>query len=359
MFCPQCGTKNPDGAAFCGGCGAQLPNRTAQAAPAADAAPQQPSPAAPQAAPSQPASGTDPAAQAAVPTSGFAPLVQKNKKKVVVGGVAAVVVVLGLFMALAGSAGDKSTDTGTTETTATETTKVKVAEAKKVAISEAINKKSVWFGNNDGITGSSSNMGTAYIFDGNGSVMVMPTGTLTAAELKGKSTDQIIKLVKKANKAWFESMKEEQVKYNEEQISNTKERISDAKNGKSNEDVEKLNENIETYRSNIEKIESLEYKLPESSSYSFHIVTDVDGKATSSETLQYTCEYWSITSEGEWEITQKAAQLEFTENSRNGITTFSDMSFRRFGNISTKLEDGANEQYVLDDPDADGVIVDA
>lgn len=359
MFCPQCGAKNPDGAAFCGGCGAKLPNRTAQAAPAADVAPQQSASAAPQTAPAQPAGGAAPASQTAVPTSGFAPLVQKNKKKVVVGGVAAVVVVLGLFMALAGSAGDKSTDTGTatTETTATETTKVKVTEAKKVGTSEAINKKSVWFSGD--VASSSSNMGTACIFDGNGNVKVLSTGTLTAAELKGKSTDQIIKLVKKANKTWFESMKEEQIKNNKNSISNAKERISDAKNGKSNADVDKLNESIETYRSNIEKIKSLKYKLPEGSSYSFHIVTDVDGKATSSETIQLTTEYWSITSEGEWEITQKAAQLEFTENSSNGITTFSDMSFRRFGSISTKLQDGVNEQYVLDDPDADGVIVDA
>lgn len=41
MFCPQCGTKNPDGAAFCGNCGNSLAQRAAaqptpyQAAPAA------------------------------------------------------------------------------------------------------------------------------------------------------------------------------------------------------------------------------------------------------------------------------------------------------------------------------------
>jgi uncharacterized membrane protein YvbJ len=35
MFCPQCGEKNPDGAKFCGSCGATL---TAAAAPAAKAA---------------------------------------------------------------------------------------------------------------------------------------------------------------------------------------------------------------------------------------------------------------------------------------------------------------------------------
>lgn len=53
MFCPNCGKENPDGVAFCGGCGMTL---AAAAAPAAEAAP------APEAAPAAPAPEAAPAA---------------------------------------------------------------------------------------------------------------------------------------------------------------------------------------------------------------------------------------------------------------------------------------------------------
>ena len=40
MFCPKCGTSNPDGATFCGGCGESL-SQPAQSQPIQQPAPQQ------------------------------------------------------------------------------------------------------------------------------------------------------------------------------------------------------------------------------------------------------------------------------------------------------------------------------
>ena len=85
MFCPYCGTKLPDGAAFCGSCGRPLTQQpaaepkpaAADVPPAATAAPTTPAPAptaptpAPAAAPTTPAPAPAPAPQAtAQPGSG-------------------------------------------------------------------------------------------------------------------------------------------------------------------------------------------------------------------------------------------------------------------------------------------------
>ena len=68
MFCPSCGKENPNGAAFCGGCGFKFENAIPQAAPVAPAPAAAPAPvaAAPVAAPAQPAaqSAQQPAAAA-------------------------------------------------------------------------------------------------------------------------------------------------------------------------------------------------------------------------------------------------------------------------------------------------------
>lgn len=42
MFCPKCGVGNPEGAKFCAGCGAQLPQRPAGGAPLSSAAANKP-----------------------------------------------------------------------------------------------------------------------------------------------------------------------------------------------------------------------------------------------------------------------------------------------------------------------------
>lgn len=70
MFCPNCGKENPDGVAFCGGCGMAFGAPAAQPAPAPEAAPVAPAPeAAPAApvaaAPEAPAPEAAPAAQPA------------------------------------------------------------------------------------------------------------------------------------------------------------------------------------------------------------------------------------------------------------------------------------------------------
>lgn len=82
MFCPNCGKENPDGVAFCGGCGMSLAAAATEAAPVAEAAPAEPAPeaapvapaaeaatAAPDAAPVAPAAPEAPAAQPKEPSS--------------------------------------------------------------------------------------------------------------------------------------------------------------------------------------------------------------------------------------------------------------------------------------------------
>ena len=85
MFCPNCGKENPDGVAFCGGCGmafgapAAAPAAEAAPAPAAEAAPAPEAPAAeaaPAAAPVEPAPAAAPAPEAA--PSAAAPVVEPN-----------------------------------------------------------------------------------------------------------------------------------------------------------------------------------------------------------------------------------------------------------------------------------------
>ena len=76
MFCPNCGKENPDGVAFCGGCGMSLAAAAteaapvAEAAPAAEAAPVEP---APEAAPEAPAAEAATAAPDAAPVAPAAP----------------------------------------------------------------------------------------------------------------------------------------------------------------------------------------------------------------------------------------------------------------------------------------------
>ena len=79
MFCPNCGKENPDGVAFCGGCGMAF---GAPAAPAAEAAPApEAAPAAPvAAAPEAPAAEAAPAPEAA-PAAQPAPQAQPKEPK--------------------------------------------------------------------------------------------------------------------------------------------------------------------------------------------------------------------------------------------------------------------------------------
>lgn len=71
MFCPNCGKENPDGVAFCGGCGMSLSEAAAASAAAAEPAPAAEAPAepapAPEAAPAPDAAPVAPAAPAAEP----------------------------------------------------------------------------------------------------------------------------------------------------------------------------------------------------------------------------------------------------------------------------------------------------
>ena len=69
MFCPNCGKENPDGVAFCGGCGMSLSEAAAASAAAAEPAPAAEAPAAPVApeAPAPDAAPVAPAAPAAEP----------------------------------------------------------------------------------------------------------------------------------------------------------------------------------------------------------------------------------------------------------------------------------------------------
>lgn len=67
MFCPNCGKENPDGVAFCGGCGMSLAAAATEAAPVAEAAPA--AEAAPEAAPEAPAAEAATAAPDAAPVA--------------------------------------------------------------------------------------------------------------------------------------------------------------------------------------------------------------------------------------------------------------------------------------------------
>ena len=68
MFCPNCGKENPDGVAFCGGCGMSFGAPAAQAQPAPQPAPVAPQPA-PQPAPVAAPVAAAPVAPAAAPVA--------------------------------------------------------------------------------------------------------------------------------------------------------------------------------------------------------------------------------------------------------------------------------------------------
>ena len=85
MFCPKCGTQNPDGAAFCAGCGNKLEDRT----PAPDAAPAQTAIAS-----SEPASVS--AVSVASKFTGGSTAVKRGNKKLIIAGVVALLVVIGV-----------------------------------------------------------------------------------------------------------------------------------------------------------------------------------------------------------------------------------------------------------------------
>lgn len=73
MFCPNCGKENPDGVAFCGGCGMTLAAAAAPTAPAPEAAPAAPVESAPDTAPAAPVPEAAPAAEAAPEAAPAAP----------------------------------------------------------------------------------------------------------------------------------------------------------------------------------------------------------------------------------------------------------------------------------------------
>ncbi len=309
---------------------------------------------------------------------------QKHKMKLAIGGgVLAVLVVVALVLPTGTSTlSSASTSTSSTAATAnssasadsdsdsTEAETVQIAKATKVALSKALSKKSVWFwtSTSRSISDSSSGLGSALVFDGKGNVTEYYTTGLTAASLKGKSTDEIIKLVKKADKDWFKKKQQEQIDTYTEKIQNNKKTVADIQNGAMNGNEDTYTEWINKEQEIIKQVKALKYKAPTTNPFSLHIVTGADGKSTDTETIQLTAFSSNRGIHVEWEddedpavsfnSTEEARQIELSESSANNVSTFSGMSFRKFGSLTKLLDEGTNEQYVLDKPNAKGVTVD-
>ncbi len=308
---------------------------------------------------------------------------QKHKMKLAIGGgVLAVLVVVALVLptgtsTLSSASTSTSSTTATTNSSAsadsdsdsTEAETVQVTKATKVALSKALSKKSVWF-KGTSVRSSSSQLGVAYVFDGKGNATEYYTTGLTAASLKGKSTDEIIKLVKKADKDWFKKEQQEQIDTYTSSIQSTKKKIADIQNGTSSSDYEdNYTKELDKCQEAVRQIKALKYEAPSANPFSLHIITAADGKSTGTETIQYTSfsnrgirvKGTNASSEAvtvEYVATEGGYQLEFTEDSMDNVSTFSGMSFRKFGNLTKLLDEGTNEQYVLDKPNAKGVTVD-
>ena len=196
------------------------------------------------------------------------------------------------------------------------------------------------------------------------------TTGLTAASLKGKSTDEIIKLVKKADKDWFKKEQQEKVDYYTGKITSTKKSIAAIQNGTSSGDESRYTEDLNKYQEAIKQVKALKYEAPSANPFSLHIVTGADGKSTNTETIQLTAfeeRYITVRTNdssqangvsAEYVCSEEARQIEFTESSTSGMSSFSGMSFRQFGSLTKCLDAGVNEQYVLDKSTAKGVIVD-
>ncbi len=296
------------------------------------------------------------------------------------GGVLAVLVVVALVLPT-GTSTLSSASTSTSSTAATanssasadsdsdssEAETVQITKATKVALSKALGKKSVWF-KGASVRSSSSQLGVAYVFDGKGNATEYYTTGLTAASLKGKSTDEIIKLLKKADKDWFKQEQQEQIDYYTEKIQKNKKNIADIQNGAMNGNEDTYTEWINKEQEIIKQIKALKYKAPTTNPFSLHIVTGADGKSTDTETIQLTAFGSNRGIHVEWEddedpavsfdSTEEARQIELSESSANSAYTFSGMTFREFGNLTKLLDEGTNEQYVLDKPNAKGVTVD-
>ncbi len=403
MFCPQCGSKLPDGAAFCGECGASVKARVDAAAGSAAAAAQAGAPApvegqtpaqsgaastaaagAPVTAqtPAQPGAG--PAASAAAPVASgdgsavdAAALLTKHKKQLTIGGGALVVLIaVALFLSPSGNTTSLTDTTSATSATTSddssenETETVTVTKATKVPLSKALSKKGVWFWTSNSINSSTSELGSALVFDGKGNVTDYETTGLTAASLEGKSTDEIIKLVKKADKAWFKKEKQEDIDRYTENITSAKKEIAAIRNGTSSNSESSYTDALSRYQEAIKQIKALKYEAPSAHPFSLHIVTGTDGKSTETETIQLTGykerRVYASASEGydenevvvKYVCSEEAKQIELEESSSSGLSSFSGMSFRQFGRLTKLLDEGTNEQYVVDKPTAKGVIVD-
>ncbi len=398
MFCPQCGSKLPDGAAFCGECGASVkarvdaagaPDVAQDAAAATAAAPAATASAAGQAPAAAPAqASTASAANTGIPGAASAPAGNKSsvdlltvffehkKKFAIGGGVLVAVIAVALFLTPSGNA--TTSQTGATSTTSassttgddsSETETVQVTKATKVPLSKALSKKGVWFWSSKGISSSTDELPDALVFDGKGNVTVYKTTGLTAMKLKDKSTDEIIQLIKKADKEWFKQEKQDDIERYTELITNTKKKIAAIQNGTSSGNESSYTEDLNSYQEVIKQIKALKYEAPSANPFSLHIITGTDGKSTDTETIQLTAykerRVYASTDEiddygakVEYICSEEARQIEFTESSASGVSSFSGMSFRQFGSLTTRLDDGVNEQYVLDKSTAKGVIVD-
>lgn len=400
MFCPQCGNKLPDGAAFCGECGASVkarvdaagaPDAAQDAATASAAAPSATAPAAGQApAAAQAQASAAPAAYTGTPGAASAPgdskssvdllaLFFEHKKKFAIGG-GVLVAVIAVALFLTPSSNTTTSQTGATSTTSaasttnddsseSQTETVQVTKATKVPLSKALSKKGVWFWSSKGISSSTDELPDALVFDGKGNVTEYKTTGLTAMNLKDKSTDEIIKLIKKADKEWFKEEKQADIDRYNEAIASVKKKIAAIQNGTESGNESSYTKDLNNYQEFIKQIKALEYEAPSANPFSIHIITGADGKSTNTETIQLTTYkerrvYASTDEEDEhgakveYICSEGASQIEFTESSASGVSSFSGMSFRQFGSLTTRLDDGVNEQYVLDKSTAKGVIVD-
>ena len=101
MFCPNCGKENPDGVAFCAGCGMSF--GAAAAAPAPEAAPVEPAPAAPVAEAAPAPAAVEPAPFEAPsgplqPVTDVTPAAEEAPKKKGKGGLIAIICAAGAVL---------------------------------------------------------------------------------------------------------------------------------------------------------------------------------------------------------------------------------------------------------------------
>lgn len=317
MFCPKCGTQNPDGAKFCGGCGAAI-NAPAQAQyppqQVAQPATQQAAiPAQPRSAQAQPAQAFQ--AQAAAGAAGAAVKRGKpmSRRTMLIGAGVGVVALAGIAFGVT-----RCTGLGGASGVVPVNSKDKYLP---VAFSDAINNgRTIWY-KTSGSIGRDSAISAAYVFENGKVTYYVPDKyeagadttkeyKVTFEDLKDLSDDDIIGKLKGWDEAYFNRMKQNAITalddakqalqdewstYSQETSEFLSRAASELRGGLDSlygdysVSLDELSGKVDTVIAFVDerksKYEALTYQAPEAADWRLQVITDSTGNATSSEHL--------------------------------------------------------------------------